>query len=73
MRILIPLFSPPTGTWGSLTRVLAIEGAASDLGHDVAFTASGPLADRLEELGRHVYRTPQATMLGLPRPLSRSL
>jgi hypothetical protein len=33
MRILIPLFSPPTGTWGGLTWVLAISEAARASGH----------------------------------------
>ena len=47
MRILIPLFSPPAGTWGSLTRVLAVGKAAEARGHEAAFCAAGYLADRL--------------------------
>jgi len=71
MRILIPLFSPPTGTWGSLTRVLAIADAAKEVGHEVAFTASGPLSERLENLGWQVFRSPEPSFLGLPGPISR--
>ncbi|MBN1438524.1 MAG: hypothetical protein JW929_03865 [Anaerolineales bacterium] len=70
MKILIPLFSPPTGTWGSLTRVLALGSAAVVRGHAVAFCAAGYLADRLEALGHLVFRMPQTTMFGLPKPLS---
>lgn len=36
MKILIPLFSPPLGTLGSLTRVLAIGETAKLMGHEVA-------------------------------------
>jgi UDP:flavonoid glycosyltransferase YjiC (YdhE family) len=70
MKILIPLFSPPTGTWGSLTRVLAVGSAARARGHEVAFCAAGYLANRLEALGYPLYRMPETTMLGLPKPLS---
>jgi hypothetical protein len=70
MKILIPLFSPPTGTWGSLTRVLALGDAARARGQAVAFCAAGYLADRLEALGHRVFRMPEATMFGLPKPLS---
>lgn len=73
MRLLIPLFSPPTGTWGSLTRVLAVGDAARARGHETAFCASGPLADRIEAQGWRVYRTPASTLFGLPKPLSRIL
>lgn len=71
MRILFLLFSPPTGTWGSLTRVLAIAERARAEGEEVAFCASGPLAERLRGSGFAVYEMPRATMLGLPAPLSR--
>jgi UDP:flavonoid glycosyltransferase YjiC (YdhE family) len=70
MRILIPLFSPPTGTWGSLTRVLAIGHAAKSAGHAVAFCAAGSLAERLRAVGFEVFGMPESTFLGLPRPLS---
>ena len=71
MKILIPLFSPPTGTWGSLTRVLAIGDTAKAMGHEIAFCASGYLADRLLKKGYKVFVMPESTMLGLPKPLSR--
>ena len=67
MKILIPLFSPPTGSWGSLTRVLSLGHEAEARGHAVAFCASGYLADRLEKLEYKVYRTPETTTTW-PRP-----
>jgi hypothetical protein len=73
MKILIPLFSPPTGTWGGLTRVLAIVQAARAAGHQVAFCASGSLANSLRERGFPIFESPSATMLGLPRPISQLL
>ncbi len=42
-RLLITLFSPATGTWGGLTRVVAIANAAAKAGQTAAFCASGPL------------------------------
>lgn len=70
MNILIPLFSPPTGTWGSLTRVIALGNEARARGHTVAFCASGYLAERLKKLEYTVYPVPETTMFGLPKPLS---
>ena len=71
MRLLIPLFSPATGTWGGLTRVIAIADAARKAGHAAAFCASSSLESDLRQRGYQVYAMPAATMLGLPRPLSR--
>lgn len=71
MKILIPLFSPPTGTWGGLTRVIAITQAAQAAGHQVAFCASGSLANSLRERGFTIFESPAATMFGLPKPISR--
>jgi len=71
MKLLIPLFSPSTGTWGGLTRGLAIAEAAITAGHDVAFCASGYLEKTLQEHGYKVYSMPSTTFLGLPKPLSR--
>lgn len=73
MRLLIPLFSPATGTWGGLTRVVAIAQAAREAGHSIAFCASGYLEKTLRERGYPVYSTPSTTMLGLPETLSRIL
>ncbi len=73
MRLLIPVFSPSTGTWGGLTRVLAIAEAAREAGHEVAFCASGYLEGALRERGFQVYSMPAATMFGLPPFLSRLL
>src|SRR5512133_3069376 len=70
MRLLIPLFSPATGSWGGLTRVIAIAECAKARGHSVAFCASGSLADDLRRREYWVYSTPPTTMLGLPAPLS---
>lgn len=71
MKLLVLLFSPPTGSWGSLTRVLAIADAAIQKGHQVAFCASGYLAHRLGKNGYNVFKMPASTMFGLPKPISR--
>lgn len=71
MRLLIPVFSPATGSWGGLTRALAVAGAAQSAGHQVAFCASGYLERVLRQRGYPVYATPPSTMFGLPAPLSR--
>jgi UDP:flavonoid glycosyltransferase YjiC (YdhE family) len=71
MKLLIPLFSPATGTWGGLTRVLAIADAAKSAGHSVAFCASGSLEKSLVQHGYLVYSMPEPTMFGLPKPISR--
>lgn len=73
MHLLIPVFSPATGTWGGLTRVIAIAEAAQQAGHRVAFCASGDLSSALKQRGFHVYSVPPATLFGLPAPLSRLL
>ena len=70
MKLLIPLFSPATGTWGGMTRVMAITQAAQQAGHQVAFCAAGQLGTDLRERGFKVYPTPPATFFGLPRPIS---
>jgi UDP:flavonoid glycosyltransferase YjiC (YdhE family) len=73
MRLLIPLFSPPMGTWGGLTRVVAIAEAARQAGHDIAFCAAGTLEAHLRKRGYTVYPAPPTTMLGLPTLISRFL
>jgi UDP:flavonoid glycosyltransferase YjiC (YdhE family) len=73
MNLLLPLFSPATGTWGGLTRSLAVAEAAKDAGHRVAFCASGYLERTLRERGFQVYAMPPTTMLGLPKSISRLL
>ena len=71
MKLLIPLFSPPTGTWGGLTRVIAVAEAATAVGHEVAFCAAGYLEQALQKRGYRVYPTPPTTMFGLPKSISR--
>jgi UDP:flavonoid glycosyltransferase YjiC (YdhE family) len=73
MRLLIPLFSPPTGTWGGLTRALALADAATARGHAVAFCASGPMAGQVARRGHRVFETPAPGLFGLPAPLARPL
>ncbi|MGD8604565.1 MAG: glycosyltransferase, partial [Anaerolineales bacterium] len=73
MNLLIPLFSPATGTWGGLTRSLAVAYAAQAAGHRVAFCASGYLERTLRQREFQVYSMPATTMLGLPKPMSRLL
>ena len=70
MRLLIPVFSPATGTWGGLTRSLAIAEAAQKAGHAVAFCASGTLEKTLLQRGFQVYSMPRPTMFGLPEWMS---
>lgn len=71
MRLLIPVFSPPTGTWGGLTRVIALADAARQADCAVAFCASGPVEMILRQRGYEVHSTPPPTMFGLPPPASR--
>jgi hypothetical protein len=71
MRLLIPLFTPTTGTWGGLTRVIAVASAAQESGHEVAFCASGYLAKTLEKRHFKVYTVPEIGVFGLSRPFSR--
>jgi UDP:flavonoid glycosyltransferase YjiC (YdhE family) len=71
MKLLIPLFSPPTGTWGGLTRVIAVAEAATATGNEVAFCAAGYLEEILRKRGYRVYPIPSTTMFGLPKPISR--
>lgn len=73
MRLLIPIFSPTTGTWGGLTRVTAVAKTAQEAGHEVAFCASRDLAKTLEQRQFHVYPIPDRGMFGLPRPFSRRI
>ena len=73
MKLLIPLFSPATGTWGGVTRVVALHDAACRAGHQVAFCASGEMAAGLKKHGYIVYSTPPTSMFGLPAPVSRIL
>lgn len=71
MNLLIPLFSPATGTWGGLTRVIAVAEAARQSGHQVAFCAGGYLSTTLKQRDFAVYPVPQATMFGLPPRFSQ--
>jgi len=73
MRLLIPLFSPATGTWGGLTRVIAVAEAAQKAGHSVAFCAAGSLESALQQRGFSVYSMPRATFLGLPETISQRI
>jgi UDP:flavonoid glycosyltransferase YjiC (YdhE family) len=72
MRLLISVFSTG-GTWGGITRVVAISEAAKLAGHEVAFCASGKAAQALRAHEYAVYDMPPSTMFGLPRPISRIL
>ena len=71
MKVLVPLFSPQTGTLGSLTRTMALARAFTADGHEVSFCASGRIAQSLVAKGLRVHVMPAPTMFGLPGPLSR--
>jgi UDP:flavonoid glycosyltransferase YjiC (YdhE family) len=73
VRVLIGLFSAPTGTWGGLTRGLAVADAARRRGHEVHVAASGPVTTPLRTRGEQVHDLPAATVLGLPEPVSRRI
>ncbi len=73
MRLLMPLFSPTTGTWGGLTRALAVAEAARVAGHEIAFCASGYVESTLRQRDYRVFPLPSPTMFGLPGPVSRLL
>jgi hypothetical protein len=64
MKILIPLFTPSTGNWGGLTRMLAIADAANAEGHSVAFCAAGSLRSLLEKRGYRMYSLPAPVLTG---------
>lgn len=70
MKVLVPLFSPQTGTLGSLTRTMALARALVAEGHTVSFCASGQIAKTLTAKGFEVHEMPAPTMFGLPRLLS---
>jgi uncharacterized protein (TIGR00661 family) len=70
MRILISPFAPPKGTWGGITRALAIAKTAQAMGHDVAFCVSGYQKFVVEQHGYAIYSLPSASLLGLPKSLS---
>ncbi len=70
MNLLIPIFSPPTGSWGSLTRLMAIANKFIKEGHSIAFCASGYVKETLIEKGFKTYEIPEMTILSLPKFLS---
>jgi UDP:flavonoid glycosyltransferase YjiC (YdhE family) len=71
LRVLIILFSPAAGTLGSLTRTLSLARAFSSRGHEIAFVASGRVADAIAAKGYIVHRASEPGMFGLPPALSR--
>jgi UDP:flavonoid glycosyltransferase YjiC (YdhE family) len=71
MRLLIPLFSPASGTWGGLTRVIAIVTAAQEAGHEVALCTSEYLAKVLDKRHYKIYPVAESRRFRLPRPFSR--
>jgi UDP:flavonoid glycosyltransferase YjiC (YdhE family) len=73
MRLLIPMFCPAAGTWGGLTRVVAVAEAAVQAGHEVAFCASGRLETQVRQRGYRVFAMPPPTLFGLPPALSSVL
>ncbi|HPP04986.1 MAG TPA: glycosyltransferase [Spirochaetota bacterium] len=73
MNLLIPIYSPPTGTYGSLTRLIAIANKFIKEGHSVAFCASGYVKNILKERDYKVYEIPETTILGLPKFISNNI
>ncbi len=73
MKVLCIVFTPATGTLGSLTRVLALARAFVAKGHEVEFCAAGHARELIERKKFPVRIMPEASLLGLPRPLARTL
>jgi hypothetical protein len=73
MRLLITLFSPSMGTFGGLTRGLAVAEAARERGHQVTFAAAGHAAEVLVRRGERIIELPVATFLGLPAAVSHRI
>lgn len=70
MNVLIPLFSPSAGTYGSLTRTLSMANTLKNSGHAVLFCTSGQMASLLAQKGYEAAEMPASTMFGLPRLIS---
>jgi UDP:flavonoid glycosyltransferase YjiC (YdhE family) len=73
MKVLCIVFSPATGSFGSLTRVLALAREFSSKGHEVRFCASGEVFNLIEKKRYPVKRMPKPAMFGLPALLSGKL
>lgn len=73
MRLLVSLFSPAMGTYGGVTRGLAVAETARRQGHHVVFAAAGSVADALTRRGEQIVELPPATLFGLPAVLSRRI
>lgn len=71
MKILISIFSPPNGTFGSLTRMMALGKQAVKMGHQVKFMAAGNVAKVIEEKNFESFSIQQSTMFGLPKFISK--
>ncbi len=71
LKILCAVFSPATGTFGSLTRILALARAFQARGDEVRFCASGNAAELVREKKIPVVDMPSPTLFGLPSPLAK--
>jgi UDP:flavonoid glycosyltransferase YjiC (YdhE family) len=70
MKVLCIVFSPATGSFGSLTRIFALAREFSAKGHEVSFCASGYVSDLIEKKQYPVLRMPKPAMFGLPSLIS---
>jgi hypothetical protein len=70
MKVLCIVFSPATGSFGSLTRVLALAREFSRRGHEVRFCASGNAGKLIEGKNFPLERMPVPTLFGLPLVIS---
>jgi UDP:flavonoid glycosyltransferase YjiC (YdhE family) len=73
MKVLCIVFSPATGTFGSLTRILALAREFSSRGDEVLFCASGNVSAMIQKKKFSVRIMPVPTLFGLPRIISRIL
>jgi UDP:flavonoid glycosyltransferase YjiC (YdhE family) len=73
MKILCIVFSPATGSFGSLTRLLALAREFSRKGHEVQFCASGSVGSMIAKKHFPVRTMPEPTLFGLPGAISRKI
>ena len=73
MKILCIVFSPATGSFGSLTRLLALAREFSGKGHEVLFCASGFVGEMIAKKHFPVRTMPEPNLFGLPGIISRKL
>ena len=73
MKALFMVFSPQAGTFGSLTRMLALAKKFIKEGHIISFCASGKTAEYIQKKGYEIHFLPESTIFGLPEKISNKI